>query len=194
MNLCLKQGFKELFCLPNIISLSRLLLSLIIPILWIKQISPDFIYILIIYGALSDTLDGNLARIFNLRSNIGKILDPLADKAFINMIFFLFYYEDIISLSFFLVILSRDLLIVCGALYLIFLTKAKLTPSPSLLGKITTVSQLSTLLALFMHHFLHPLPDLLLNIFLNLTLLFTISSGIDYLLSMKRMLSHAQDF
>jgi cardiolipin synthase len=187
----MNQSIKELFYLPNLISLCRLILSFIIPILWVNQTSSDIIYALIVFGALSDTLDGNLARLLNQRSNLGKILDPLADKCFINMLFFLFYYENVIPLSFLMVILVRDLLILIGALYLIFLTKGKAIPSPSILGKATTVVQLITLMLLFMHYFLYSLPELFLSLVINITILLTLTSGLHYILSFRRMLSHA---
>ncbi|MEM1668963.1 MAG: CDP-alcohol phosphatidyltransferase family protein, partial [Thermofilaceae archaeon] len=80
---------KEIFKIPNLLSLYRLLLSLIIPILWIRGFSPKWLSLLIFSGVISDTLDGNLARILKQKTDLGKILDPLADKAFINMLFFL---------------------------------------------------------------------------------------------------------
>ncbi len=93
--------WKELLTLPNLFTLSRLILSFIIPVLWVINVSERLLYGLIIFGALSDTLDGNLARILNQKSKLGKILDPLADKCFINMLFFLFYLQGKIPLSFF---------------------------------------------------------------------------------------------
>lgn len=173
--------------IPNLLSLYRLLISFVIPFLWISEVSFELIFILIVTGVLSDTLDGNLARLLKQRTSLGKILDPLADKVFINMLFFLFYWMGSIRLSFFAVIILRDLLILLGAIYLLKRKLAIEHLNPSFLGKTSTVFQLLTLVALFSNAYLKEIPTYLMNTILDLTLFFTSASGFHYLLLFRRL-------
>ncbi len=179
---------RELLLIPNLLSLLRLLLSVVIPFLWVKKVSPKVIYSLLVMGVVSDTLDGNLARLLRQKTRLGKILDPLADKFFINMLFFLFYYEDKISSQLFFTILLRDVLILLGVLILLYFSQGRLIPSPSILGKATTVIQLLGLLALFADQYLLSLPNYILNLILNLIFFLTLASGFYYLLNFRRLL------
>jgi len=177
---------KEIFKIPNLLSLYRLLLSLIIPILWIRDFSPKWLSLLIFSGVISDTLDGNLARILKQKTDLGKILDPLADKAFINMLFFLLFWEGAIGLTLLIVVLSRDFFILLGSLYLLkkgFNIK-HLSPTP--LGKTSTVVQLITLVILFVDFYFKDLPSDITIGFQYLTVFFTSASGFQYFLLFLR--------
>ncbi|MFN3567525.1 MAG: CDP-alcohol phosphatidyltransferase family protein [Caldimicrobium sp.] len=178
---------KELFKIPNLLSLYRLTLSFILPLLWITKSSPTFIYILIISGVLSDTLDGNLARLLKQKTNLGKILDPIADKCFINMLFFLFFWERKISLSFLSVILLRDVFILLGGLYLIKRGFKVEQLSPSLLGKTSTIFQLISLVSLFTQYYIKSFPQAYLELILKTTLFITLASGFHYLILFRRL-------
>lgn len=177
---------KEIFKIPNLLSLYRLLLSLIIPILWIRDFSPKWLSLLIFSGALSDTLDGNLARLLKQKTSLGKVLDPIADKCFINMLFFLFLWEGLIKITFFAVILLRDILILGGALYLLKRGLDLSLLSPTILGKTSTVLQLFCLLILSVDYYLKDLPTYLVNVVLNITLFLTAASGFHYFLRFRR--------
>lgn len=75
---------KEIFTIPNILSFFRLLL---IPVYAYIYLTADNIFDyrlaggLLIVSSLTDMLDGIIARKFNMTSKLGKILDPVADKA-----------------------------------------------------------------------------------------------------------------
>lgn len=74
--------------IPNIISITRIILSL--SLIFIKPLSEKF-YILYIICGISDALDGFLARKTNTTSEIGAKLDSIADMIMIGVIIFLFY-------------------------------------------------------------------------------------------------------
>lgn len=70
----------KILTIPNILSLFRLLL---IPVMWelyVEQDEPGWTIAVLALSGLTDIADGKIARKFNMMSNLGKILDPLADK------------------------------------------------------------------------------------------------------------------
>lgn len=104
----------------NFISLSRVLV--VIPVIYI-HIHNNYeintaIVLLIAYGVLSDYLDGLVARKRDEISELGKVLDPIADKL---MAFFLFLYTVMlgwIPVWYFAMGVSRDLIIMSGSGYI----------------------------------------------------------------------------
>lgn len=75
---------KEVLTVPNLLSLSRLFLIPVCLQLYLRAATPDaYLLAAVILGisCLTDALDGMIARRFNMTSNLGKVLDPLADKA-----------------------------------------------------------------------------------------------------------------
>lgn len=98
--------------LPNILSISRIVFSFLFlsfilsDILILKYIAT----ILFIIGSITDYFDGYIARKYNLISNLGVFLDPLADKILVNAAFFAFYLMNLIPLWMLLIIIGRDLI------------------------------------------------------------------------------------
>ncbi len=70
---------KQLFTIPNILSLFRLLLVPVYIIIYLKGYYLTAAIILAV-SCLTDAVDGHIARRYNMITNLGKILDPLADK------------------------------------------------------------------------------------------------------------------
>ena len=68
--------------LPNYITSIRLIFTIPL-IIFLEKNNILFVWIIIIFGAITDYLDGYIARKFKLKTKIGAILDPLADKIFI---------------------------------------------------------------------------------------------------------------
>lgn len=182
-----KDLLSEILKIPNLLSLFRLILSFIIPILWFAKVSNKIIFGLIFLGALSDTLDGNLARFLKQKSELGKIIDPFADKCFINMLFFLFLLEGKIKPSFFGIILARDIGILLGVGFLLKGGIQLKNLNPSFLGKISTVFQLLCLLTLFTSNYIKPLPEDIIKSVVTLTLFFTVASGFHYFLMFRKV-------
>jgi CDP-diacylglycerol--glycerol-3-phosphate 3-phosphatidyltransferase len=85
-------------------------------LLIIDSLVASSIFIIIIW--ISDLLDGYLARKRNEISELGKILDPLADKFAVIIISLIMVFKEFIPIWFFLVIVIRDILIICGGIYL----------------------------------------------------------------------------
>lgn len=80
----------------------------------------DYALALCAISAVTDFLDGWIARTFNSESKLGALLDPLADKLLVATLTFALAYTHLIPLWLAGLILTRDLLIVMGGLYLRF--------------------------------------------------------------------------
>ena len=100
-------------------------------------------------AALSDGLDGYIARHYNQRTRLGLILDPIADKGLllagiITLTFSNWHYE--FPLWFPILVISRDVVIVSGALLLRYVN-GEVTVHPSWFGKIATALQMFSIFA-----------------------------------------------
>ena len=126
---------KDLFLLPNLITLSRLFVSIYLFYQYsIENIRIPLLVTLIAVIGISDSIDGIVARRLNQVSKLGTILDPVCDR--IVFLLLLFWLEDIFPIWFFYGILIREILVMIGSLYV--LTKTK-TIKVSNIGKFGTV-------------------------------------------------------
>jgi cardiolipin synthase len=132
----------EINTISNYVSFFRILLGIPIFILISKLDQNDSYRIIIaalcILAWISDLLDGYLARKFNQISELGKIIDPLADKVLVIIIVVQLYLFDEIPFYYFIIIILRDILIFFGGIY-VSNRIGKVIPS-NLLGKITVLS------------------------------------------------------
>jgi len=126
---------KDLFLLPNLITLSRLFVSIYLFNQYsIENIRIPLLVTLIAVIGISDSIDGIVARRLNQVSKLGIILDPVCDR--IVFLLLLFWLEDIFPIWFFYGILIREILVMIGSLYVLTRTK---TIKVSNIGKLGTV-------------------------------------------------------
>jgi cardiolipin synthase (CMP-forming) len=138
----MKIEFKKINTFSNYISLFRIVLA--IPIFYYISNINDIVgarYILLslyFLAYLSDIADGYFARKLNQVSELGKIIDPFADKVLIILVVTYLYYYEIIPSFYFWVIILRDIVIFSGGI-LVSKKIGKVLPS-NYLGKITVLS------------------------------------------------------
>jgi len=110
----------DIFTWSNLISLTRVLVAL--PIVYLhyeNQKEINYLILgLIFYGGISDYLDGLVARMRDEISELGKILDPVADKIMAFVLFFYTVWLGWIPLWFFVIGIARDILIMMGSWYI----------------------------------------------------------------------------
>ncbi len=131
---------KEIFLLPNLISLFRVLITPVIGYcLYIdSELATYTALVLMFFAGISDALDGYIARKMNLVSDFGVAFDPICDKIFaiIMLVFLILFREFPLWLAG--IILGRDLLIVFAGWLL--LKGRKIVVPSNLTGKYTFAS------------------------------------------------------
>jgi cardiolipin synthase len=142
--------------------------------------------ILVAVCAVSDGLDGWLAKRFNWTSHLGKILDPLADKLLLVALFLTATWMNLLPWWLTAVAVARDVMIGFGAVIYRFWF-GPLHGRPTLLSKINTGMQLAVALAAILGAATEQLPTPEMVIALAIvTLITTIVSGADYLSAFTR--------
>ena len=165
--------------LPNIICVVRIVL--IWPTIAALQ-SGEYWTSLVLVGvcAVSDGLDGWLAKRFNWTSHLGKILDPLADKLLLVSLFLTATWINLVPWWLTAVVVGRDVLIGAGAV-VYRLWFGPLHGRPTLLSKINTGMQLAVVLAAILGAASGLQTPEMVMALAFVTLLTTLVSGADYL-------------
>lgn len=171
--------------IPNTLSLLRLAM---VPLFVMAAVRGAFglAFVLFVGAAVTDALDGWIARRFDMRSRIGAFLDPAADKALMVTGFIVFTLRDVAPRSIphwlTFTVFARDVLIVLFAYLLYTRIRVKRFP-PALAGKVSTIVQVVTLAATIAAntHLGGPILVPLLPYFFGLALAMTLISGFDYI-------------
>ena len=133
-------------------------------------------------ASITDYYDGKIARKYNLVTNLGKLLDPLADKILVISALVTLTKFDEISLWFVLIIIFRELLIT--GLRSIVAAEGVVIAAGNL-GKWKTFVQMVVLVIII----LFPLSFKINNILLLIPVILTVVSGAEYLLKCKKILN-----
>lgn len=164
--------------IPNLITAIRIVLA---PVFVIYLINSQLKAALVVFliCAVSDGLDGALARVFNQKSKLGAYMDPLADKLVLVAAFVALSIIGILPPWLAVTVIARDMIILLGIVVL-FLNRLEVIIKPSFLGKTTTWAQFVTVLIVLSECYLSTITKLYPYIF-YLTGLLTISSGLHYI-------------
>jgi len=133
--------------IPNMITIARMVALLpLVWLMWHKEYKSALL-VAVIAGA-SDGLDGFLAKKYNWQGWLGGILDPLADKLMMLCCYSVFVLQGVLPVWLFLMVVTRDVLIVVGASYYHFRVGKIEHAQPSLISKTNTALQILLILVL----------------------------------------------
>jgi len=125
--------------IPNIITLGRILLVPVI--VWaIASSEMEVAFAVFVVAGVSDAVDGFLAKRFNMASELGALLDPLADKALLVSIYVSLGIWGAIPRWLVILVVSRDIMIV-GAVIISWLFGKPIPMKPLMVSKLNTVAQ-----------------------------------------------------
>lgn len=147
----IKNWKKEIFTIPNLLSLFRLVLIPVYVSIYLRaQTSADYYLAaaILAVSCLTDLIDGKIARHFNMISTLGKILDPVADKLTqFTLIVCLATKYPILKYLICLFVLKESFQLIAGGLNL---RKGKMLKGALLTGKICTTILFVSLILLVM--------------------------------------------
>jgi cardiolipin synthase len=140
--------------IPNVITLGRILLVPVV--VWaITSGAMQMAFLLFVVAGISDGVDGFLAKRFDMASELGAYLDPLADKALLVSIYVALGIAGAIPQWLVILVVSRDIMIV-GAIILSWLLGKPVPMRPHVTSKLNTAAQIvlaSLVLASLGFHF-----------------------------------------
>lgn len=127
---------KNTFTIPNIISLIRILLITPFVVFFLYG---DYITaaVMLVVSGISDFLDGVIARKFHQESELGKILDPLADKLTLIAVGVCLIFIEPFVLPLMIIMVTKDLLMLVGGS--IVIKQGVIPPKSKWYGKLSTV-------------------------------------------------------
>ena len=191
---------------PNKITICRIILSILLIVLMIFPMNrigfdfPEFQIngkiiidskyiicgIIFVVASLTDFLDGHLARKYNLVTDIGKVMDAIADKILVNAVLIVLAVNGYISVVVPVVIVSRDIIV--DSIKMVAGQKSGAVGA-SKAGKIKTACMMSGITLLFFYN----LPFSLINInparaLIMIATVLSVISGVEYYIKNKKYL------
>ena len=177
--------------LPNLITLGRLL-TVPITVYLLMQSAYLAAFILFLLAGASDALDGYLAKRNNQTTELGAILDPLADKALLVGVYVPLGLQGNLPNWLVVLVVFRDVLIVGGVIVL-FLVRLEVKMRPLIISKINTATQIG-LAAIVLAELGLSLNIMgLVEAMVYLAGLTTVISGASYMVSWSRQMAGIED-
>jgi cardiolipin synthase len=148
----IKNWKKEIFSIPNLLSLFRLVLIPVYIVIYMNAEEPSHYYLsagILAVSCLTDLIDGKIARHFNMITTLGIILDPFADKATqFTLIVCLAIKHPVLFFLIGLFVLKEGFQLIAGGFNL--LKKGKMLSGALLAGKICTTVLFVSLILMVM--------------------------------------------
>ena len=165
--------------IPNLISLLRLLcVPLSVWLIINNQVLAAFW--VFVFASISDALDGYIAKRFNLQTELGAYLDPIADKALLVSVFITLGQAGYLNSWLILLIVFRDGLILVGA-FLYHLIYQNLRIKPLLISKINTATQFILVALVLGLHGYSIVNSIVIDVMVYVVAITTLMSGAAYI-------------
>jgi cardiolipin synthase len=182
--------------IPNLLTLIRLLL---VPCFLVASMRGMFTaaFVMFVTAAVTDSLDGIVARRWNMHSKLGALLDPAADKTLLVCGYVYYTFASGIPLVripswLTFAVFIRDFLIVCFAYLMYTRVNVKRFP-PTVYGKISTILQMLLLSTTIAVNAFLPVLLPFVQLLFRASLVMTLFSGWHYLYRARRILDFAVD-
>jgi cardiolipin synthase len=179
--------FSQVLTVPNQLTLLRMV---VLPFVLISMIYGHHTLSLWLFAAaaVTDVIDGIVARRFNQKTQLGQYLDPIADKLLLSSCFVAQSVIGTIPWWVTILVLLRDVIIVATVLVVVLATNIRSFP-PSMFGKANTVIQIVTLITVLVNNVVlaDRAPEVI-AVLVGMTAVTTVLSSVHYALEVSRRL------
>lgn len=169
--------------IPNALCILRMLL--VVPVAWLLVTDNYRLTLgMFAFAAATDGLDGFLAKRFGWTSELGKILDPLADKILLVGVFITLAALGVVPMWLAGTAVLRDVTITAGAItYKFLFGYGQLQGRPTAISKLNTLCQIIYLLLVVAARAVDFTPQIAITVLGALVFVTTVVSGLDYVLT-----------
>lgn len=187
---------------PNKLTISRMLMTPVFLAVILWNIPHHFLFAVFVFSiaAITDAIDGKLARKRNEITVFGKLLDPVADKMLTTAALLAFMQIDLCSVWIVFIVLTREFVVT--SVRLIALSQSVVIPA-NIWGKLKTVSQMTFTIVIMLLAELDQTFDifgkripiklsLLSNILLGITALLASVSGVIYIVQSRKAINYSK--
>jgi CDP-diacylglycerol--glycerol-3-phosphate 3-phosphatidyltransferase len=174
---------------PNVLTVLRILLVpvLVVALTTEAKNGDTIAAIVFALAAITDGLDGYIARSRKSITTFGKVMDPIADKMLIAAALIALVSLDRLAAWVAMVIIAREFAV--SSLRIAAAAEGAIIPA-SILGKVKTVVQVATVMALIVANDPHAT---WVEVLVGLMVLTTVVSGVDYFLNVRREIEEARE-
>jgi cardiolipin synthase len=190
----------RVFTLPNILTIIRMALTpVFVTFLYYQRFT--WALLVFVFAGVTDFFDGLLARNFDQKSQLGTILDPIADKILMTTSFITLSMSSIVPkvnhlpVPFWVtvIVISRDVFIIVGATAINIMTGFR-GFQPSWLGKISTAVQISAVFLILLAATLPSLKGFYLPTVYLIVSAFAVFSGIHYIFFVSKLMGEEEKY
>ena len=170
--------------IANLVTVARLL-SVPVVLYCLLHGEMRLAFYVFLFAGVSDAVDGAIARRFDLQTELGAIMDPIADKLLMVSVFVMLAWLGLIPDWIVFLAVTRDALIV-GAILVSSLIGNPIRVAPLMLSKVNTAAQILLIVTVLCDQAFGLGLNSFVTIFLYLTALLTFASGASYLVVWMR--------
>lgn len=173
---------------PNKLTMLRIfMIPVFMVFLLFKQIPYHILFALVVFilASVTDLIDGKLARKYNLITNFGKLMDPLADKLLVTAALVCFVQMGLADVWAVVIIIAREFLVTSVRL---IAAGSGTVIAANMWGKVKTNSQIIAVVVVMLCGILN-LSSVIGYVFVWIAALFTVISGIHYTWSYRNFIS-----
>lgn len=180
---------------PNKITVCRMFITPLFMLAFLLDFKYSYFVATAIFilGAVTDFIDGNMARKRNIVTNFGKLLDPIADKMLVTAALLSLMHDSLCNIWFVMLILSRDFAV--NSVRMIASSQGVVIPA-NIWGKVKTVTQMVSVIAvMLLAGFDRVLAlnwnvRLISNIIMAVVTAITVVSGIIYIVDSRKVIKY----